>query len=91
MQFSNRFVDKAKDVHFAFQDLPSHCLKVNKEILGKAADKPTKTKHAKMVDVVVEIQETIEIAEIEGSLKKNGKKRVANLEGKEGTQETHTQ
>jgi hypothetical protein len=77
MQFASRYAEEAEDIVFAFWDVYAHRLRINKEIKGKAAKKPTKRPRAKKANVVVRTQETDELVETEESSKKKGRKRAA--------------
>jgi hypothetical protein len=53
MQFASGFAEEAEDVVFAFRDVNSQKMRVNRELKGKTAEKRPKRPRAKKVDAAV--------------------------------------
>jgi sRNA-binding protein len=76
MQFTSGFAEEAEDVVFAFRDVNSQKMRVNRELKGKTAEKRPKRPRAKKVDATVGTQETDETVETEESSKKKGRRKA---------------
>jgi hypothetical protein len=76
MQFASGFAEEAEDVVFAFRDVSSQKMRVNRELKGKTAEKRPKRPRAKKADAAVGTQETDETVETEESSKKKGRRKA---------------
>jgi hypothetical protein len=76
MQFASGFAEEAEDVVFAFRDVNSQKMRVNRELKGKTAEKRPKRPRAKKADAAVRTQETDETVETEESSKKKRRRKA---------------
>jgi hypothetical protein len=76
MQFASGFAEEAKDVVFAFRDVNSQNMRVNRELKGKTAEKRPKRPRAKKADAAVGTPEIDETVETEESSKKKGRRKA---------------
>jgi hypothetical protein len=76
MQFASGFAEEAEDVVFAFRDVNSQRMRVNRELKGKTTEKRPKRPRAKKADAAMGTQETDETVETEESSKKKGRRKA---------------
>jgi hypothetical protein len=76
MQFASGFAEEAKDVVFAFRDVNSQKMRVNRELKGKTTEKRPKRPRAKKADTAIGTQKIDETVETEESSKKKGRRKA---------------
>jgi hypothetical protein len=76
MQFASGFAEEAEAMVFAFRDVNSQKMRVNRELKEKTAEKRPKRPRAKKADAEVGTQETNETVETEESSKKKGRRKA---------------